>query len=52
MLNIFLGKMDDAIYFPPVYFDNQYDLPESFEWLILKSGLIPGKEIHEILEEP
>ena len=27
-------------------------LPESFEWLILKSGLIPGKEIHEILEEP
>lgn len=24
MLNIFLGKMDDAIYFPPVYFDNQY----------------------------
>ncbi|EOS67875.1 hypothetical protein C818_04040 [Lachnospiraceae bacterium MD308] len=25
MLNIFLGKMDDAIYFPPVYFDNQYE---------------------------
>lgn len=25
MLNIFLGKMDDAIYFSPVYFDNQYE---------------------------
>ena len=25
MLNIFMGKMDDAIYFPPVYFDNQYE---------------------------
>lgn len=27
-------------------------LPESFEWLILKSGLIAGKEIEKILEEP
>ena len=25
MLNIFLGKMDVAIYFPHVYFDNQYE---------------------------
>ena len=25
MLNIFLGKMDDAIYHPPVYFDNTYE---------------------------
>ena len=27
-------------------------LPESFEWLILKSGLIDGKEIQEILKCP
>lgn len=27
-------------------------LPESFEWIILKTGLVDGKEIREILEEP
>lgn len=27
-------------------------LPESFEWIILNSGLINGKEIRTILEEP
>ena len=27
-------------------------LPESFEWLILKSGMIDGNRIHEILIEP
>ncbi len=27
-------------------------LPESFEWLILKSGLIDGKEVQEILGAP
>lgn len=25
MLNIYLGKMDEAIYYPPVFFDNQYE---------------------------
>ena len=25
MLSIYLGQMDDAIYYPPVYFDNQYE---------------------------
>ena len=25
MLSIYLGQMDDAIYCPPVYFDNQYE---------------------------
>ena len=25
MLNIFLGNMGEAIYFPPVYFDNRYE---------------------------
>lgn len=27
-------------------------LPESFEWIVLKSGLVKGKEIPEILKEP
>ena len=27
-------------------------LPESFEWIILKSGLIEGKDFQKILEEP
>ncbi|MDO5426075.1 MAG: hypothetical protein Q4F41_20425 [Eubacteriales bacterium] len=30
----------------------QLYLPESFEWIILESGLVEGKEIGEILEEP
>ena len=27
-------------------------LPESFEWIILKSGLIEGKDLQKILEDP
>lgn len=27
-------------------------LPESFEWLILKSGMIEGKNIQDILDTP
>lgn len=27
-------------------------LPESFEWIILKSGLIQEKELYHILQEP
>lgn len=27
-------------------------MPESFEWIILKSGLIDGKEVRTILENP
>ena len=25
MLSIYLGKMDEAIYYPPTYFDNRYE---------------------------
>ena len=25
MLNIYLGKMEEAIYYPPTYFDNRYE---------------------------
>lgn len=35
------------------YSDNIYlYLPESFEWLILKSGLIDGKRVQEIISAP
>ena len=27
-------------------------MPESFEWLVLSSGLIEGKDIENMLEEP
>lgn len=27
-------------------------LPESFEWIILKSGVLEGKDLNEILERP
>ena len=30
MLSVYLGKMDQAIYYPPAYFDNQYE----DEWII------------------
>ena len=39
---ISLGKTKNLIYF----------LPESFEWLILKSGLIDGSRIQDILDHP
>lgn len=30
MPNVYLGKMEQAIYYPPAYFDNQYE----DEWII------------------
>lgn len=35
MLNVYLGKMDDAVYYPPVYFDNRYE----DEWIIDKRSI-------------
>lgn len=32
--------------------NNTLYLPESFEWLILSSGIVPDREIREILEAP
>ena len=56
MLNIYLGDMENAIYHPPVYFDNTYE----DEWItdelsvkmikdIDKSGTKPdtGTDIHK-----
>lgn len=37
MLNIYLGNLEEAIYYPPVYFDNRYE----DEWIMnQKSGEI------------
>lgn len=35
MLSIYLGEMDQAIYYPPVYFDNQYE----DEWITDKLSI-------------
>lgn len=40
MLSLYLGEMEQAIYYPPAYFDNQY---EKIESPVL--GLISVKEI-------
>lgn len=25
MLSVYLGKLEEAVYYPPVYFDNRYE---------------------------
>lgn len=41
MLNIYFGKMDDAIYHPPTYFDNQYE----DEWITDKLSVEMIKDV-------
>ena len=41
MLSIYLGEMDQAIYYPPVYFDNQYE----DEWIIDKLSMEMIKDV-------
>lgn len=43
MLNIFLGNMDEAIYFPPVYFDNRYE----DEWITEKLSVDMIKDVDQ-----
>ena len=43
MLNIFLGNMDEAIYFPPVYFDNRYE----DEWIKEKLSVDMIKDVDQ-----
>ena len=35
MLSVYLGKMDEAVYYPPVYFDNRYE----DEWITDKRSV-------------
>ena len=41
MLSIYLGNMDDAIYHPPTYFDNQYE----DEWITDKLSVEMIKDV-------
>ena len=43
MLSIYLGKMDEAIYYPPVYFDNQYE----DEWITDKLSIAMIKDVDQ-----
>lgn len=43
MLNIFLGNMDESIYFPPVYFDNRYE----DEWITEKLSVEMIKDVDQ-----
>ena len=35
MLSMYLGKMEEAVYYPPVYFDNRYE----DEWITDKQSV-------------
>ena len=41
MLNVYLGEMDQAIYYPPAYFDNQYE----DEWITDKLSIEMIKDV-------
>lgn len=41
MLNIYLGNMEEAIYYPPVYFDNRYE----DEWLTEELSVAMIKDV-------
>ena len=43
MLSIYLGKMDDAVYHPPTYFDNQYE----DEWITDKLSVEMIKDVDQ-----
>lgn len=43
MLSIYLGKMDEAIYYPPVCFDNQYE----DEWITDKLSVAMIKDVDQ-----
>ena len=41
MLNVYLGEMDQAIYYPPAYFDNQHE----DEWITDKLSIEMIKDV-------
>lgn len=47
MLSIYFGQMEEAIYFPPVYFDNQYE----DEWITneLSVQMIKDVDLSEVV---
>lgn len=45
-------EMNELSQYMKLHPDTMCYLPESFEWIILKSGLVDGSEIQEMLEQP
>lgn len=45
-------EMNELFQYMKLHPDTKCYLPESFEWIILKSGLIDGNEVQEILSHP
>lgn len=45
-------EMNELTQFMRIHTNTKCYLPESFEWIILKSGLIGGSEVRTILEHP
>lgn len=45
-------EMNELFQYMKIHPDTKCYLPESFEWLILKSGLIDGNAVQDILEHP
>lgn len=48
----FGSEMNELYQFMNIHKNTRCYLPESFEWMILKSGLIDGKEVQDILAHP
>lgn len=45
-------EMNELFQYMKLHPDTKCYLPESFEWLILKSGLIDGNAVQDVLEHP
>ena len=46
------SEMDKLVKFTHIHPNIALYLPESFEWLILRSGVLQDEEVKEMLEEP
>ena len=46
------SEMNELFQFMKIHPNTKCYLPESFEWIILKSGLIDGNAVRDILEHP
>lgn len=45
-------EMNELFQYMQAHPETKCYLPESFEWMILKSGIIDGNTIHDLLEHP
>lgn len=47
MLSVYLGKMEEAVYYPPVYFDNRYE----DEWITDKRSIEIIRDVDKSLRK-